>query len=483
MNVLFILSDQHNAAFTGCYGHPMACTPNIDSLARRGTRFESAYTVSPFCVPGRAAMFSGRYAHEISVWDNTRAYRGTPASWARYFHNNRVKVTTVGKLDFAPGADCGIEQELLAHHRNSMDICALFRDQLVPRKAMHLALKNIKPRTLDEKPTFDMQVRDRAIDWLRNERPADRPWVLNVNFVEPHPGWRPREDIWARYEGTIKSLSEKYFQPMADLHPANQAFSIHSCGQSFTPEEVYRCHEAYLAVIEELDEHVGKLLSTLESEGILDDTLVIYCSDHGELMRAHAAWSKCSMYEDSIRVPWVMAGPGVPAGHVDTACVSHLDMFPTICEALGLPQPWDKRGISLLSGERPPFVLSEFHGNGFPDGVFAIRCGKWKLVETANQRPQLYNLETDPDEMHDLLEEPEVAPAVLAKLRELRGMLGSICSPEAVDLRAKRDQAMLKAELEGSGRLLDELAKRGFERRTDCLVNVEQTTAASTQGP
>lgn len=472
MNVLFILSDQHNAAFTGCYGHPLANTPNIDSIAQRGQRFESAYTLSPFCVPARAAMFSGRYAHEIGIWDNTRAYDGKPASWAQYFHNNRVKMTTVGKLDFLPDVDHGIEEELLPTHRKSMDICALFREHLVPRNAMHISLKTIRPRTPDEPPTGDMKVRDRAVEWLSDERPGDRPWVLNVNFTEPHPNWRPRADIWARYEGKITELPDKYWQKMEELHPSDQAFSIHSCAQSFTPQEVFRCHEAYLAVIEELDEHIGMLLSTLEKQGILEDTLVIYSSDHGEMMRAHAAWTKCSMYEDSIRIPWVMAGPTVPAGRVDGICISHLDLFPTICDALELPQPWDKRGVSLLSGDRPEFVISEFHGNGRPDSIFAVRCGKWKLVEAANQRPQLYNLETDPDEMQDLLEEPSVDTAVLQKLYKLRTMLASICSPQAVDARAKKDQAVLKAELIASGKLLDELAKRGFERRTDQLVNV-----------
>jgi len=474
MNVLFILSDQHNPAFTGCYGHPQANTPNIDSIAERGVRFENAYCTSPFCVPARASMFSGRYAHEIGIWDNTRAYEGVPRSWAQYFRDNGVLLATIGKLDFSPGADCGIEQELLATHRGSMDICALFREEPVPRLAMHLKQADIRPRGADEPPTRDMQVRDRAIEWLRNERPADRPWILNVNFVEPHPAWRPREDIWARYEGTIKDLPEKYFQSLDALHPLDRGFAIHTCGNYHSPEDVFRAHEAYLAVIEELDEHIGRLLNTLQQEGILDETLVIYCSDHGELMRAHGAWSKCSMYEDSIRVPWVMAGPGLPAGTVDRACVSHLEMFPTICEAVGLKPPWDKRGVSLLGAGRPDFVFSEFHGNGFTDGVFALRRGDWKLVECAHHRPQLYNLAEDPQELHDLVRERGDDPQVQARLDELRRLLATICSAEAVDARAKRDQALLKAELEASGRLFDEMAKRGFERRTDRLVNVVQ---------
>ncbi len=470
MNVVFILSDQHNASFTGCYGHPLARTPSIDAIARRGTRYDSAYCVSPFCVPARAAMFSGRYAHEIEIWDNCKAWPGEPAGWSHYFRDNNVKLTTIGKLDFAPDCDHGIEDEILTNQRNSMDICGLFRDQQVPRKALHMALGNIRPRTADEPPTKGMQVRDRAAEWIRSERPKDRPWVLNVNFTEPHPNWRPREDIWARYQGTIKELPDKYWQSIEDLHPANRSFAIHSCGEDFKPGDVFRCHEACLAVIEELDEYVGRILQALQDEGILDDTLVIYASDHGDLMRAHCGWTKCSMYEDSIRVPLVMAGPGVEAGAVEATPVSHLEVFPTISEAVGLTPAWDKRGVSLLSG-LPPFTMSEFHGNGFPDSIFAIRAGHWKLVETANQRPQLYNLEVDPDEMHDLMCEPRIDQSAMVKLEEMRAMLSSICSPQAVDMRAKQHQARLRAELEASGRLLDELERRGFERRTDKLVN------------
>jgi choline-sulfatase len=476
MNVVFILSDQHHAGFSGCYGHTVARTPNIDSIARRGTRFESAYCVSPFCVPARAAMFSGRYAHEIGIWDNTKAWNGTPTGWSHYLRENNVQMTTIGKLDFAPEVDHGIEQELMASHRNSLDICALYREQIVPRSAGHLPLKGVRPRTAQEPPTRDMEVRDRAVAWLREERPKERSWVLNVNFVEPHPGWRPREEIYARYKGAIRQLPAKYWQKVSDLHPSDRAFAVHSCGEAFTAEEVLRCHEAYLAVIEELDEHIGVVLQALASEGILEETLVVYASDHGEMMRAHGGWGKCSMYEDSIRVPLILAGPGVPAGRVDPAPVSHLDIFPTISQAVTLEKSWDKRGLSLLDSRRPAFIMSEFHGNGFPNGIFAIRAGHWKLVETAHQRPQLYNLQADPDEMCDRAVTANLDPIACAKLAELRAMLSSVCSPQAVDARAKQDQARLKAELAASGRLVEELARRGFERRTDKLVNVPAAT-------
>ena len=160
----------------------------------------------------------------------------------------------------------------------------------------------------------------------------------------------------------------------------------------------------------------------------------------------------------------------LPAGSIRPACRIWTSSRQS-GQAVGLPPAWDKRGLSLLGTARPPFVFSEFHGNGFPDGIFAIRSGSWKLVETANQRPQLYGLQADPDEMHDLMATSRPGPAACGKLAELRMMLSGICCPQAVDARAKHDQNKLKADLEASGRLVEELAKRGFERRTDKLIN------------
>ena len=474
MNALFILSDQHNAGFAGCYGHPQAHTPNLDALARRGTRFAQAYCASPFCVPARAALFTGRYAHEIGIWDNTLAWNGVPPGWSHHLRENGVPLTTVGKLDFAPGVDHGIGEERVPLHRTTLDVCGLFREEAVPRLAADFKLKDIQPRPPGQPPTFDQRVLDSAVEWLRRDRPRDRPWALNVNFVAPHPPWRPRADLWEKYRGTLTDLPAKYWRDPKELHPSDRSLSIHTCAALFSRDEVLRCHEAYLATIEELDEQIGRLLAALADEGLQDDTLVIYASDHGEMLRAHCSWGKCSMYEDSIRVPLLVAGPGVPAGRVEEGCVSHLDIFPTICEAVGIAPRWDLRGTSLLSGRKQAsFVLSEFHGNGHPEGIFAVRSGHWKLVEVAHGRPQLYDLSADPDEMRDLAA-GTLEPAAAAKLAELRGLLSGVCSPQAVDARAKADQARLRAELAASGRLAEELYKRGFERRTDRMVNREE---------
>jgi choline-sulfatase len=183
------------------------------------------------------------------------------------------------------------------------------------------------------------------------------------------------------------------------------------------------------------------------------------------------------MYEDSIRVPLVAAGPDVRAGAAVSTSVSHHDLFQTLCEALGLEAPVEMRGISLMGllrgqadAPKPAFTLSEYHGAGFPGSVFAVRSGSHKFVECVGERPMLFDLEADPLEMRDLVLERPEDPEVEATVRRLREMLCGVCSPEAVDARAKADQRRRREELKATGRLAEEMWRYGYERDPDRLT-------------
>ena len=150
MNIVFILSDQHNPLFTGCYGG-ITRTPNIDSLAVDGTLFENAYSNCPLCAPSRASMFTSRYAHQLGCWDNTTPYDGRIYGLGHHLKENEIKFTTIGKLDFKPGVDVGIDDMRHVINRRSLDVVGLFRDKPIPpRKKMHMlshwgAMPNRKP--------------------------------------------------------------------------------------------------------------------------------------------------------------------------------------------------------------------------------------------------------------------------------------------------------------------------------------------------
>ena len=190
MNVVLIMTDRHNPEFSGCYGHPIARTPHIDSIAEAGTRFDSAYCVSPLCVPSRAAMITGRYVHETGTWDNAFPYTGVPHGWGHFFSEQGVHLSAIGKLDFQPGADCGIAEERLTKHRNSLDVHCLFREEGIQPRYHHLhRLRDAGPSESATPYGHDRQVAEEAVRWLGEDRPTDRPWVLLVNFGKPHPTW------------------------------------------------------------------------------------------------------------------------------------------------------------------------------------------------------------------------------------------------------------------------------------------------------
>ncbi len=481
MNVVFIFADQHNPQFCGCYGG-MTRTPNIDSISSDGVRFENAYTNSPLCVPSRASMFTSRYVHEIAAWDNCFPYNGKVPGWGSYLRDNGVLLTTIGKLDFKANTDHGIEDERLIHDRDSFDVVGLFREPpAVPRKLYHM--KNnweIRPREPGTIIEHEVKVADEAVNWLLNERPEDRQWVLNINFSKPHSPWTPRKDLLDYYMEKINNLGEKYKQDYDGLHEVDKAQSVHTCGYVFDNECVKLSHAAYHATIEEHDENVGKVLETLEALGIRDEVLIVYSSDHGEMARAHGAWEKISLYEDSIRVPMIISGPGVPKNKVIKAPVSLIDVFPTINEALGNEPAVFSRGKSLLTlaktgndAERPDYVFSESHANGRIAASYTIRKDDWKLIEYVGYEPLLFNLKDDPDEMNNLGDTRKHDPLVEKKLEELRKILYSVCSPEGVDLQARYDQNCLKEELASTGRLQKELAKRGFQPSTEKLIPMD----------
>jgi choline-sulfatase len=480
MNVVLIVGDRHNPEFTGCYGNPITRTPQIDSIAERGTRFENAYCHSPLCVPARAAMMSGRYVHETGTWDNAFPYTGVPRGWGHYFAEQGVHLTTTGKVDYAPGGDHGIAEERLAVHREKSDIHSLFREQEIPRRYHHLyRLRAAGPAEMTKERSLDVRVAEDAATWIAEKRPSDRPWILIANFNDIHSR-DPSQELWDHYDPLVQveDLDKRYFEDLSRLHPHHQIWSRRTCADLIQPEELRRGLVGYHGVCEAMDQKVGRVLQALERARLLEKTLVIYASDHGGSCGEHRTLDHGHVYEEAIRVVFVASGPGLRSGAVVSTPVSHVDMYATICQALGLDLPEQMRGVSLmglLRGEqdapRPTFTLTEYHGGGMPGGLFAIRSGPYKFVECVGERSILFNLQEDPLEMHDLVAERPGDPEVEANVRRLRRMLCEVCSPEAVDARAKADQRALRRRLTESGQILDDLYRFGYERNPERLID------------
>ncbi len=207
-------------------------------------------------------------------------------------------------------------------------------------------------------------------------------------------------------------------------------------------DRIRRARAAYFGMVSEVDEYLGRLVNELEKTRQLDNTLVVYTSDHGEMLGEHGLWLKNVLLEGAARVPLVMAGGGLPKGKVVDTPVSHVDMVATMLDVAGVPAPRQLRGHSLVPlangkpGTHPGFAFSESHSEGNCTGSFMIRKAGWKYLYFTGDEPLLFNLQNDPGEFRNLAGKPESA----AVQRELHAHLTSLLDPDAVTERAFAEQ-------------------------------------------
>ena len=451
-NLIFIQSDNHNRQVTGCYGHSIVKTPTLDKLAARGARFANSYSTSALCCPARAAMACGRYAHETGYWDNAIAYDARFPSWMLRLREQGHTVTSVGKL-----------------HYSRSDPANGFTEEIIP---MHLhegqgAIKNLlrgydaePPLTDDSKwnlytlrsragdthyQEYDRQITGKAIEWLRANKTAHaKPWALKIGYISPHPPFTVPQRLLDLYPENEMPLPVRYRPGDRPEHPSACHLREIDGYHEMTDERMLRrVAAAYFGLLTHLDEQVGAVMNVVEELGLLANTRIIYTSDHGELFGWQGLFGKKSLWEGSVGVPLLMAGPDVPAGHVVKQLVSHVDLFPTaIANAGAQLEAADRNlpGISLfpaVSGTdsaRP--VFAEYHAQASKSGQFMLRDGSLKLIYHVGMPSQLFDLAADPDEAHDLVDEGRDA----GRARALEARLRTICDPEEVDSRAKADQ-------------------------------------------
>ncbi len=445
-NFLFILSDQHNKEFSG-RRNPVFHTPNLDGLAERGTEFDRAYTNCPICVPARASMATGRYVHEIGNWDNAHPYHGENESWHHVLRKKGVDVSVIGKLHFRSREDDnGFSEEIdTLHVFEGGDLQGCIRDQRAGvrhKRGEILSAGSGNSSYLE----YDARIAEQAVDWLRArvEQQGEKPWLLWVSFVCPHPPYLAPEKWFNFY--AERDLPEPPQQNPKEWnpHPALQLLRYHQDQeQPFSAGEIARMNRAYAASISNLDENIGKVLSAFDELGLRESTNVIYTTDHGESRGSRGLFGKFTMYEESCALPFIAVGPDYPTGRKTDIPISLVDLFPTFLNNFGIERDDEdgRPGSALLDLlDKPPekrHVFSEYHALHFHHAVYMICDHRFKYIHYHNSQPEMYDLETDPAENHNLWKNPDFE----ALGRQMREVLYSIVDPAEVDLRAKVDQA------------------------------------------
>jgi len=477
-NVVVIMSDEHDPRIMGCSGHPFVKTPNFDALASRGTRFPNAYTPSPICVPARAAFATGLRVHQIRHWDNAMPYFGAQRGWGHVLQEHGVRVESIGKLHYRAEEDpAGFDKEHIPMHvvGGYGMVWGSIRDPFKPR--------HDGPRMLGERigpgestyTEYDRDVTARAVQWLKDaaEDESDKPFVLYIGLVAPHFPFVVSEKFFNMYPP--ETMPEPKLHPNSGYvrHPWVQEYADFMGGEHrfVDNDERLRAFSAYYGLVSWLDDNVGQIVQAINGSSLADETTIVYTSDHGDNLGARGVWGKSTLYEESVKVPMIVVGPDVPVS-VNETCVDLIDLFPTILQGASVDatgEMGDRPGQSLLElAVNPPkndrVVLSEYHAAGSNSAGFMVRKGRWKYHCYVGFRPELFDLDNDPEELYDLGEDP----AYEAVRQQMHRELLAICDPNEVDRMAKEDQAALIERFGG----VDEAHKFGSSTSTP-VANAE----------
>ncbi len=453
-NILVIMSDEHQSRAMGCAGHPFVQTPNLDTLAARGVRFTDAYTPSPICVPARASFASGKAVHKNRLWDNAMPYTGEPKGWGHALQKADIPVESIGKLHYRSDEDpAGFDVEHIpmqvADGVGMVWGSIRKEDERVEMPGRMLG-DYIGPG--DSKYTdYDAAVTQRTCDWFkeRASRDGPEPWCLYVGLVAPHFPLVVPQDFFDLYP--FEQLPEPKLHPSTgyERHPWVEKMNarMDSENKFKDAEERLRAMAAYYGLCTWLDHNIGTILTALADAGFGENTTIVYTSDHGDNVGARGLWGKSNLYQESVSVPMIMAGPDINPGLCHTP-VSLLDLSATIPAHFGLPFEGDGRSLAELASEaddpdRP--VLSQYHAVGAVSGAFMLRKGRWKLNHYVGFAPELFDLQTDPEELTDLAGDPNYAAIV----KELENELRKHLDPEAVDAQAFADQEDMIARYGG----------------------------------
>lgn len=429
-NILIVMVDQLTGTLFPDGPADFLHAPNLKALAARSARFANNYTASPLCAPGRASFMSGQLPSRTRVYDNAAEFASSIPTFAHHLRAAGYYTCLSGKMHFVgPDQLHGFEERL------TTDIYPAdfgwTPDYRKPGERIDWWYHNLGSVTgAGVAETTNQLEYDDEVAFLASQKlyqlsrehddPARRPWCLTVSFTHPHDPFVARRSYWDLYEDCAHLEPTVGFIPHEKQDPHSQRLYVASDYASFDiqPEQVRRSRRGYFANISYIDDKVGELLDTLARTRMADDTVILFCSDHGEMLGERGLWFKMNFYEGSARVPLMVAGGGVPSGLVTTP-VSNLDICPTLCDLAGIDMsaimPWtDGRSLlPLAKGEaRAEPVLIEYAAEGSYAPMVAIRDGRFKFVHCELDPPQLFDLDAGPLEKTNLAGDPAYADLV-----------------------------------------------------------------------
>ncbi|WP_263845176.1 alkaline phosphatase family protein [Roseobacter sinensis] len=469
-NILFIMCDQLRFDYLGCTGHPHLKTPHIDALAARGVRFDNAYVQSPICGPSRMSTYTGRYVRSHGATWNQTPLRVGEMTLADHLEPLGLRTALCGKTHMAPDidgmrrlgidpgsgigariAECGFEvwDRLDGVHPSGGTPPSHYNDHLAglgyggPNPweqwansaqgdddeilSGWLMQHADRPARVAEAESETPYTTSRAMAFI--EDAGDQPWCLHLSYIKPHWPYIVPAPYHEMYGPEHVLPAVRADVEREDPHPVLAAYFEHRFSRVFARDEVRaRVIPAYMGLIAQLDDQIGRMMAWLDETGRSTETLIVFTSDHGDYLGDHWLGEKELFHEPSVKVPLIVVDPTPEAdatrGQVLPHLVEAIDLAPSFVDwAGGDPRPHILEGHSLLPlihGADPPWrgaVISEYDysarraqqllGQPIPDcRLVMVYDGRWKYIHCEGFRPMLFDLETDPDEVCDLGADP-----------------------------------------------------------------------------
>lgn len=429
-NILFLFCDQLNARCLSSAGHPDVSTPNLDRLAKKGVRFENAYTQSPVCTPSRVSFLSGLYP-------STHGYYGlygrepdqSMTSMFAYYKEQGYRTGALGKLHtprYWIEKDCQFVYDEFVEHPKYLEGAGLYEAN---DNRPFNGNRNGEPSALPLEHSCEVVLAKQTVRFLRNQgEPADRgandaPWFAWISFARPHSPLTPSEPFASMYLAETVTLPPSADESVIETQP-NRIRIVPGTKQAPNPGDVEKMLAAYLGLVSQVDYGIGLILDELEASGELDNTIIVFSADHGDYAGEHGLWSKHGGISSRAitRIPMIVR---LPAGNIEDGRVNHeiieaIDVFPTICDLADMPMPDHLQGKSFASliGENPqPVRESALTENAHRK---ALATKDWRYVANIEDQPdELYDQINDPWEISNLIDDPEYADVAHSMLRRL----------------------------------------------------------------
>jgi arylsulfatase A-like enzyme len=472
--VLFIMCDQLRFDYLSCYGHPTLKTPNIDGLAARGVRFTKAYVQSTICGPSRMSAYTGRYVRSHGSTQNGVPLRVGEPTMGDHLKKLGVRNVLVGKTHMVADDEglerLGIDKEsIIGVHVSQCGFEPYERDDGLhpdgkydPDPAYDRYLRDLgfdgtnpweqwansaegadgeilngwllahadKAARVPEEYSETPYMTRRAMQFMAEAKAEDRPWCLHLSYIKPHWPYivpAPYHNMYGTSDliPAVRSEAER-----SKPHDIYQAFMDERFSKAFSKDEVReRVIPAYMGLIKQIDDQLGVLFAFMEEQGLMQNTMIVFTSDHGDYLGDHWLGEKYLFHDVSSRVPLIICDPSESAngtrGQVNDQLVEMIDLAPTFVDYFGgtpLSHILEGRSLlPLLQVEKPKhwrkFAISEYDYSmdlarinlsvPIPEArLYMVTDGRWKYIHADGFRPMLYDLREDPNELKDLGDDP-----------------------------------------------------------------------------